>query len=154
MIEHDYSQLPVVDAADRPLGMVSSDSILRALHYFHNTLQSLRVSHALIKVHTYHPQDDLFELLDDLRDSYAVLIVDSDDTLVGIVTSYDATEYFRRRSEDVMLVEDVETMIRDYILAAFTSPTGELKQDELDAIVAETLSEHKDVRNRFAKALT
>lgn len=31
MIEHDYSQLPVIDKDGRPTGMVTSDSILRAL---------------------------------------------------------------------------------------------------------------------------
>lgn len=154
MIEHDYSQMPVVDAEERPVGMVSSDSIVRALHYFDITLPALRVSHALMKVARHHLEDDLFELLDVLRDSYAVLIVDSDNKLAGIVTSYDATEYFRRRSEDIMLVEDVEMMVREYILAAFTDPNGELKQDELDAFVAETLSENNDLRGRFAKALS
>lgn len=153
MIEHDYSQLPVVDAKNRPLGMVSSDSLLRALHYFGITLQQLRVSHGLVKTSKYHPEDDLFELLDTLRDSYAALIVDSDEALVGIVTSYDATEYFRRRSEDVMLVEDVETTIREYILAAFTDATGAIRRDELDAFVAETLADSKDGRARFTKAL-
>ncbi|NTV65423.1 MAG: DUF4268 domain-containing protein [Oscillochloris sp.] len=153
MIEHDYSQLPVVDATNHPLGMVSSDSLLRALHYFGITLQKLRVSHGLIKTSKYHPEDDLFELLDALRDSYAALIVDSDECLVGIVTSYDATEYFRRRSEDVMLVEDVETTIREYILAAFTDASGDLKRDDLDAFVTETLSDNRDLRTRFSKAI-
>jgi len=153
MIEHDYSQMPVIDADERPVGMVSSDSIVRALHYFDITLPALRVSHALMKMARHHLEDDLFELLDVLRDTYAVLIVDSGNKLVGIVTSYDATEYFRRRSEDIMLVEDVEMMVREYILAAFTDPNGDLKQDELDAFVAETLSENNDLRGRFAKAL-
>lgn len=153
MIEHDYSQLPVLDADERPIGMVSSDSIVRALHYFDITLPALRVSHALLKASRHHLEDDLFDLLNVLRDTYAVLIVNSDNKLVGIVTSYDATEYFRRRSEDIMLVEDVEMMVREYILAAFTDPNGDLKQDELDAFVAETLSDHNDLRGRFTKAL-
>ena len=156
MIEHDYSQLPVVDADERPVGLVSSDSIVRALHYFDISLTALRVSHALIKVtrnQLHHREDDLFELLDLLRDTYAALIVDGDNKLEGIVTSYDATEYFRRRSEDIMLVEDVEMMVREYILAAFMGSNGELKQEELDAFVAETLSDNSDLRGRFAKAL-
>ena len=34
MIEHSFSQLPVVDDENRPLGMVTSDSIVRALEMF------------------------------------------------------------------------------------------------------------------------
>ncbi len=34
MIEHDFSQLPVVDESRKALGIVTSDSILRALNNF------------------------------------------------------------------------------------------------------------------------
>ena len=56
--------------------------------------------------------------MDDLRERYAVLIVDGEGTLVGIVTSYDTTEYFRRHSEDMMVVQDIESCLKYYIRMA------------------------------------
>lgn len=124
MTEHEYSQLPVVDGDGRNLGMVTSDSILRALKTFDVTPGSLLVRDAKTKASVFREDDDLFDLLDDLRDSYAVLIVDEDKRVTGIVTGYDATEYFRRRTEDMMWVEDVEAMLKDLIQAAHTDSSG------------------------------
>ncbi len=98
MIQHDFSQLPVIDDNNTLLGIVTSDSILRALNHFGVPLTDLRVAHAIAKVKRYSPDDDLFDLLDALKDTYAVLIVQNDGALKSIVTSYDTTEYFRRRA--------------------------------------------------------
>jgi CBS domain-containing protein len=143
MTEHNYSQLPVVDDAERPQGMITGDSVLRALGYFNITLSNLRVSHALTKADIHRDDDDLFEVLDDLQNSYAVLIVDNNQKLKGIFTGFDAAEYFRRRAEDMMLVEDVETMLREYILSTFTDSAGTLDRDALDAFVNNTVKPPK-----------
>lgn len=50
MVEHDFSQLPVVDENNKPLGIVSGDSIIRALNNFGIPLAELHVSHAIVKV--------------------------------------------------------------------------------------------------------
>src|SRR5712692_7851621 len=121
MLEHDFSQLPVVDDKKKPLGIVTGDSILRALNNFSVSLAELQVSHAIVKVDQYSPDQDLFDLLDDLKNTYAVLIIHSDGTLKSIVTSYDTTEYFRRRAEDMMYVEDIESTVKDFIRIAFNS---------------------------------
>jgi CBS domain-containing protein len=67
MIEHDFSQLPVVDEDKKPLGIITSDSIIRALNNFGIPLPELQVSHTLVKVDQYSPDEDLFDLLDDLK---------------------------------------------------------------------------------------
>jgi len=72
MIEHDFSQLPVVDDKKKPCGIVTSDSILRALKNFGVSLAELQVSHAIVKVDEYSPDEDLFDLLDDLKNTNAV----------------------------------------------------------------------------------
>src|SRR5690349_10497095 len=72
MVEHDYSQLPVINIDDKPVGMVTSDSILRALRSFDVTTSALKVSDAIVRARLFHLDDDLFALLDDLVDSYAV----------------------------------------------------------------------------------
>jgi CBS domain-containing protein len=153
MIEHDYSQLPVIDEAQVPVGMVTSDSILRALSNFGATLPMLRVEHALIRAPVFRADEDLFELLDDLRDAYAVLIVDGSRQLVGIVTSYDTTEYFRRRAEDIMLVEDIETTLKDRVLAAFTNEQGDVDHSSLATIIGEITDSKESLFKRFRQAV-
>jgi len=150
MLEHDFSQLPVVDDKKNPLGIVTSDSILRALNNFGVSLAELQVSHAIVKVDKYSPDEDLFDLLDDLKNTYAVLIVNAEETLIGIVTSYDTTEYFRRRAEDMMYVEDIESTLKDFIRAAFTI-NDDADQQTLEPVIAEMTD--SDSRKKFQGAL-
>ncbi|HYV48359.1 MAG TPA: DUF4268 domain-containing protein [Myxococcaceae bacterium] len=142
MLEYDYSQLPVVDAEHRPVALVTHGSILRALDHLDTSLQSLAVGHATELGHlpVYEPDDDLFELLDALRQRNAALIVTAEGKLDGIVTSSDATDYLRRRSEDLMLVEDVESTVKRFILA-FT------ESDQHQAIT-EALGDRSEIRKQ------
>ena len=59
MIQYDYSQLPVVDAHRRPIGMVSSDAILRALSHFGVGLRELRVADAIDRVRPRRLDEDV-----------------------------------------------------------------------------------------------
>jgi CBS domain-containing protein len=154
MIEHDYSQLPVVDKDGKPLGMVTTDSILRALERFQTPIDALKVSHAKVKAPRYRPEDDLFDLLNGLRDTYAVLIVDADGVLRGIVTSYDTAEYFRSRAEDLMLIEDIENDLKEHIRMAFSDANGVVDEDGLTAAIVE-LEQAKggEFSKRFRKGL-
>ncbi|HEY0018521.1 MAG TPA: DUF4268 domain-containing protein [Longimicrobium sp.] len=128
MIEHDFSQLPVVEN-ERPYGtpasFVTSTSIARALSVFGTTLSELRVRDALIPARTMSADEDLFSKMDDLLDAYAVLVLNQDGTLAGILTNYDTTRYFRSRAEDMLLVEDIEGTLKDHIRFAYGG-------DELD----------------------
>lgn len=150
MVEHDFSQLPVIDENNKPLGIVTGDSILRALNNFGVSLTELQVSHAIVKVRQYRPDDDLFDLLEDLKNTYAVLIVRNDGMLESIVTSYDTTEYFRRRAEDMMFIEDIESTIKDFIRIAFRGADNS-DQHSLEAIIAETTD--AELRKNFQDAL-
>lgn len=153
MIEFDYSQLPVIDREGRAEGMITGDSIIRALSHFDLTIKQMRVFHAMTGVLTYRPEEDLFSLLDDLKDAYAAAVVDNNGRVIGIVTSYDTTEYFRRRGEDMMLVEDIETMLKEYVLAAFQDNSGELDRASLDAAVEEITQTNSKFRGPFRQAL-
>jgi CBS domain-containing protein len=145
MIENDYSQLPVVNELQQPLGLVTADLILRGLRNFRTTTDSLVVRDVFLPLDgqrdVYHPEDDVFDMLTDLNKLAAVLIVDNDGRLTGIVTSYDTTAYFRRRAEDLMLVEDIEKALRDHIEAAFTGDTGNLDDDALQEAISEVNNE-------------
>ena len=153
MIESDFSQLPVIDNDRRVLGLVTSDSIVRALNHLGVSVSALKVSDAVIKANEYYLNDDLFDLLDALRDNYAVLIVDNQKRLTGIVTNYDATEYFRRRAEDIMLVEDIESILKEDIQAIFSKGSGEIDEVELQTAIGEITDSKQDTRKRFEKAL-
>jgi hypothetical protein len=137
MIRHDYSQLPIVDDEQKLAGVITSDSILRISTALGRTFESLRVSEAKVKIKKnsakYGEEDDVFDLLDELRDNYAVPIVDEDDHVVGIVTSYDASEFFRQRAEHMMRVEDIELALRSYVEAAYKS------NGEWDPVVSKML---------------
>lgn len=157
MIKFDYSQLPVVDQERHPIGLISSDSILRSMSNFRVTIDQLHVQDALCTAKMFSPEDDLFELLGSLRDAYAVLIVDATGALIGIVTDYDTSEYFRRRAEDTMLVEDIERTLRDFVLAAFpqTQENDEDNKDspELSVAINKVLAPDQD-QSRIKQTVT
>jgi len=135
MSAHRYSQLPVVTDSEKPIGMVTAESILKALDQLPCSVDDLRVSHAVAEVRTFRTDNDLFYLLDYLRDSYAALVVDANDRLKSIVTNFDTAEYFRRRAEDMMYVEDIEATIRDRIRPVYANEHGELNPDLLPDII-------------------
>ncbi|MBT7189397.1 MAG: DUF4268 domain-containing protein [Anaerolineae bacterium] len=146
MIEHDYSQLPVISREEKakdmtidiPEGMVTNESILRGIRNFHAKIEELKIRDVMISAPVYSYDDDLFDILDRLKDSNAVLITENiglGEDLVGIVTSYDATEYFRSRTEDMMRVEDIELIIKDFILASYTDKSGTVDESSLDDVI-------------------
>lgn len=136
MIRYDYSQLPIVDLQGHPLGMVTYESILRGIRHFKTTLEQLNVRDVRVNAATFHPEDDLFDMLAQLKLTNAVLVIDAQDSLVGIVTSYDSTEYFRNRAEHMMRVEDIETTIKEIIPLAFIREDGSIDLEKMDNAVA------------------
>ena len=157
MVEHSFSQLPVVDHDGKPVGMLTSDSILRALNHFGAKPDALRIHDAMVQIEDkqkFRADEDLFILLDDLRDTYAVVIVDRDGKLIGVVTTYDTTEYFRRRAEDMMLVREIEKLIKDYILEAFKGSDGKPDEAALEAAIEQIMPSNQGLRGPFGKALS
>src|SRR5689334_4390322 len=74
MIKHDYSQLPVVDSQEKPIALITSDSIVRTLHVFGVKTDGIRVADAMLKLPPiFLADDDLFDLLDKLADSEVAL---------------------------------------------------------------------------------
>ena len=148
MIEHDFSQLPVVDEDQKLKGMITSDSILRAVSNLKSIPERLRVSHAINKVTPHYKDNDLSVLLKGLQDTNAIPIVDSDRHLEAIVTSYDTAEYFRRRAEDLMLAEDIELTLRDFIKPPSTSDT-----DSIDQLIQAITPSSSSLKDKFRQAL-
>src|SRR5258706_14840809 len=80
MLKKQYSQLPIVDKDNRLVGehttyMVTNESILHALSNLNVAPKVLRVSDALVRIRPYRLEDQLSDLLKDLRDTYAVPIM-------------------------------------------------------------------------------
>lgn len=115
MIENDFSQLPVVDADFKPLGIVTTDGITRALLTLGTNVKELRVKDVFTKPPIFQADEDLLYLLDYLLKASAVFIVDTNGKLIGIITDYDTTQYFRQRAEDIVLVEDIESTLKSHL---------------------------------------
>lgn len=157
MIEHDFSQLPIIEDGKpygNPASFVTSTSIARALRYFGTPLKDLRVRDAIVPARTVSADEDLFSKMDDLLDAYAVLVLNPDGTIAGIVTNYDTTHYFRRRAEDMLLVEDVETTLKDHVRVAYggdeNDPEGPL-QKAIDALSSFVDSIQDNCRKSFRR---
>ncbi len=140
MINDDYSQLPVTKKdgdIDTPEGMVTYESILRGIRNFGAKLEVLKVKDVMIPAPVFHQDDDLFDILNKLRETNAVLVTGPEGReLVGIVTSYDCTQYFRDRTEDMMRVEEIESLIKEFIDWAYTDVDGKPKKEELEDAIA------------------
>ncbi len=120
MVQHDYSQLPVVDEYGKLSGIISENSIIGTYYHIGGSvsLLDLTADHCQRRAETLSPESDIFEALDKLDDVYAIVIV-KDQRPVGILTDYDTTHFFRDLSEGLILVEDIEVTLRQYIEAAF-----------------------------------
>ena len=135
MIEHDYSQLPVIDEDGRILGMVTYESILRATRSFNTKLDKLIARDAVVNAPYHYREDDLFDLLDELKDTNAVVIIEPDGFPIGIVTSYDSAEFLRNRTEDLMHIEDIEFIIKELIKKANMNSKGQVENEKLKGAV-------------------
>lgn len=101
MMKHDFSQLPITDQNGQVQGIITSDSILRGLHFTKTTTTKLHVFDIKTDALMCLPEDDIFDMLERMRNNYACLVVNADKQLVGIVTDFDTSEYFRRRAENI-----------------------------------------------------
>lgn len=165
MMRYDYSQLPVVDAANRPMGILSSDSIVRALHHFNTTVREnkdadaqelqLRVRDALQRqIEVCSSEDEVFEVHRQLRDVSGVLVVDDDGKLIGIITGYDTTEYLRQRVQDIVFVQDIEETLKDYVRLAFRQGDGSDDGTQLTAAIAEMMPSNDNLSGAFKRAVS
>jgi len=133
MIENDYSQLPVVDNDGRLAGMVTYQSIIQAARSFELKIDELFVRDITqTNIKSFDIEDNLFDVLDEIKKNNAVVIVEPDGTPVGIVTSYDAAEFLRTRSEGLMRVEDIEITLKTLVLSYYSSKEGKIEFDRLD----------------------
>lgn len=135
MIDHDYSQLPVVikSGVSMKYRLVTRGSILRALKNLAlpPNEERLRVgnAHVLVDVAKVYTMDDtIFALTEGMEKSEVALVVEESGELAHIITLYDTTLYFRRWAEDLMHARDVEHMLRRFINESFKWSDGTLDE--------------------------
>ncbi|MGI4865845.1 MAG: DUF7662 domain-containing protein [Janthinobacterium lividum] len=100
------------------------------MRFFTARVQELRVNDALKKLPVFPEDEDLLDIIDILLKESAVLLV-SKNKLVHIVTGYDTNQYFRRRAEDIVLLEDIEGYLKGHLKAAYTSEDSLQKDIEV-----------------------
>lgn len=134
MLEHDYSQLPVVeDHAEGGLhavGLVTMTSAARATLHLGEPLAALRVEHAL--EHRRHEARSTDELLATLNSDLSVgvlLVRDEKNRLAGLLTDADFAMFLRVGSQDLLLTADVEASVKQLIQRAYTDDPEALKAD-------------------------
>lgn len=152
MTEHDFSQLPVTEHG-KLKGIITSDSILRAVSCFGIAPKELKVSHATHPLKPCRDDDALSDVLKGLQDSNAVLVVDKLGHVKAIITSYDSAEYFRRRAEDLMLAEDIESTLRDFIESVHRDDDGNLDQEGLKIAIKGITPSGEELHKKFKKAV-
>lgn len=127
MVSHDYSQLPVIDEHGNLTGIITEQAISRSYYHLGDKVGvlDLKVSSCFEKAITLPPASDVLEVFEILGRASSVVIVE-DKRPVGILTTADAVDFFRGLSEGLVLIEDVETTLRQYIDEAF--PTDDERE--------------------------
>lgn len=122
MVRGDFSQLPIVDSQGRLSGIISDTSISRSIYHAGSKVSvlELKVTDCSEKPITLPSASDVLDALALLRTTSAIVVV-NDNKPVGILTNADAITFFRELSEGLVLIEDMEMTLRQYIDEAFTT---------------------------------
>jgi CBS domain-containing protein len=156
MLENDFSQLPIVDDQNKPIGFVTYQSITRTLVYRQTPMEELYVSDVyeeIDKTQVFHGDETLSNMLDRLRDASAIVIVDAQEKLVGIVTASDSTEYLRARSENLLNVQDIESTIKDLLRFIFQQTEDEPDNENVRQAIRNVTQSNLVSKKEYAKAL-
>jgi len=149
MRSNDFSALPVVAEDDKIVGIITMEQVLQSIQHvelFPKDLIVLAVMHNRPKIFRF--DEEIPEILDALSEAPCVLIADQDNKLVGIVTAWDTSEYYRQRSEDLMYIRDIESALKEHINAAFSHENGVLDEMKLSDAISRIASAHQST---FAK---
>lgn len=150
MHQHEYNQLPVVDLDGKTSleQVVTFDSILQAVRSFCTRPELMHVRDVARSARTYPEDADLLATLDDIqRDNFA-LIVDDNNILTGIVTTADTTVFFREYAQDLMLIEGIESRIKEAITALYAGDDA-----GLESAIGSVTDRAADIRKRIPAAI-
>lgn len=144
MLEHDYSQLPVVDQQDenRLVGMLTTTGVARSALHLGEPPAALNVHHAMDpNPTTANLRETLWRALDAARDGQALCVIDDERRLKGLLTGFDFTTYLRHLSEDSLAVADIEATVKQMILRHY--------QDDDQALQAAVIAQLQGSQRSF-----
>jgi hypothetical protein len=112
------------------------------------------VEDAMVKVRRlYKEEDELFDLIEGMKEHGVALILDSESKLKHIITNSDVAEYLRQWAEDILQVRDVELSLRRYILEAHKTTNNGIDENSLQETINEVMPSTREFRKRFESAL-
>jgi len=152
MRNNNFSQLPVLDAAKRLAGVVTEASILRAAEATGCSIHSLAVADAMTQIRPARIDDDLFSVFDQIEEDGFIIVVKEFHEFVGIITTYDTTAFFRQRTEDLLVIEDIEESLKDYIQVIYSLP-DEDPNLTLDQALDRCANPGRRLKEQFRRAL-
>jgi CBS domain-containing protein len=116
MLEHKYSQLPVLDG-DRPIGVFSLWSLARLLAGGSSkNVLSQEVEDLVDRIPNVDLETSLYDAVGYLDRHEAVLIGDQE-RLLAIATTWDVLSYFFEVARPFVLVQEIELALRQIIRA-------------------------------------
>jgi CBS domain-containing protein len=146
MFEHDYSQLPIQDDDGRIVGLFTDRKLTQAvLMGLGCEIHEWPVSQWMEEAPRVVPRNfGLYNAARLLKDTYA-LVVGEHGKPVGIVTDTDIAVFLADWSRGLVLIEDIEARLREYIKRVF--PTTQ----SLDTALHHAFGTARDDTNKPAK---
>jgi CBS domain-containing protein len=133
MLEHKYSQLPVLDG-ERPVGVFSLWSLAHLLAGGSSkNILSQEVEDLVDRIPIVDLETSLYEVLGNLDRHEAVLIGDQE-RLLAIATTWDVLSYFFKVARPFVLVQEIELALRQIIRACAGS------EDEITSCIERALA--------------
>lgn len=118
MMQHDYSQLPVMESDRKVVGIISWKSLgLRLMM----TQTCERVGDAMDSAIIVGDTESIFSVIPQIVASGYVLVRRKDNTISGIVTTSDLSAQFRELSEPFLLLGEIESHLRGMIDQKFSA---------------------------------
>ncbi|MFB6705329.1 CBS domain-containing protein [Streptomyces sp. NPDC056333] len=114
MVLRGYSQLPVLDGADRLRGVVSWESIGLA----RMSAPDASLAAATVRAREADRSDDLLDWIPEIQRTGYVLVRDHDHKVCGLITVSDLTVQFGTRVRPFVLLEEIEQRLRRAVDAA------------------------------------
>lgn len=148
MLQKQYSQLPVVKK-DKVIGVISYESITNTLNdLVEKKLSSgskYRIEDLVEKVqHIFSIEDDVLGLLNQLAEKSYVLVKNGN-RVTDIITSFDALQFFRSCSEDFLVLNDIENILRTIIDEMFDPHSFEQATEKIFAYKKKTIKKITDM---------
>ncbi len=128
MMEHDYSQLPVVTTPSSVEGLFTWES-LATRQYFGQKPHEVR--DCMVKAQVISSEMSIFDAVIEIARHNLVLVRAPNKMITGIVTTFDLSHQFRQLGEPFLLLGEIENQIRRLLDGCFTL-------SELQAIRIET----------------